>query len=247
MRKKLTIASAVSLAVLPVLMPAKDASAIPAFARKYGTSCYTCHSGFVTRNSFGEAFRNNGYRWPGGEDEDKAKQEQLKLGNDGFKKTFPNSVWPFDIPPYAPFAVWVRGNIFNYSSTQTNASGATIKQQTLNWGNSGAIQNTALFFGGTIGENLSILGEFDSLAGTPRGHFIWAFQPGLNLSFGNFFSDFSFGQAITTSNSVLPTDPAPNALGTGAELSYIQERFKIIGGLTQAGVTTTSTGVNAAT
>ena len=34
-----------------------SANAIPAFARKYETSCQTCHTGFPKLNPFGEAFR----------------------------------------------------------------------------------------------------------------------------------------------------------------------------------------------
>lgn len=40
-----------------------DAQAIPAFARKYDTSCNTCHvSGFPKLNDFGNRFRDNGYQ-----------------------------------------------------------------------------------------------------------------------------------------------------------------------------------------
>ena len=41
------------------------AKAIPAFARKYQTSCTTCHTAFPKLNPFGEAFRRNNYRFPG--------------------------------------------------------------------------------------------------------------------------------------------------------------------------------------
>ena len=246
--KKLTLASIASLCIVPAAMFwSQDSQAIPAFARKYQTSCYTCHSGFVTRNSFGEAFRNNGYRWPGGDDEEFTKQEQLKIGTEGFKESFPYAPWPADIPGFGPFAVWVRGTLVNYSEQVKDKSGKVVTQQTFNYGPGPLGNGTSLFFGGTIGEQLSVLGVYDPTAGAARGHFVWAFQPGLNLSVGNFFSDFSFGQAITTSNSVLPTDPAPNALGTGAELIYTQERVKFTVGLTEAATTTTATAVSSVT
>ena len=79
--RKLTYASIASICMLPALFWSQDSSAVPAFARKYGTSCFTCHSGFPNRNAFGEAFKNNGYRWPGGEEEDHTKQEQVKMGD----------------------------------------------------------------------------------------------------------------------------------------------------------------------
>ncbi|MEI6092042.1 MAG: hypothetical protein WCR42_16445, partial [bacterium] len=37
--------------------------AIPAFSRKYSTSCITCHSVYPKLNPFGEAFRINGYKY----------------------------------------------------------------------------------------------------------------------------------------------------------------------------------------
>ena len=40
----------------------QDAEAIPAFARKYGVSCNTCHVQFPKLNHFGIAFKNRGYR-----------------------------------------------------------------------------------------------------------------------------------------------------------------------------------------
>lgn len=242
MRKKLTIASAVSLSVLPMLMPAKDASAIPAFARKYGTSCYTCHSGFPARNSFGEAFRNNGYRWPGGEDEDKAKQEQMKLGSEGWKKSFPGSPWPGDIPGYPPVAIWVRGPLMTYTEQSTNTAGTVVKKETLNYG-TGGMGAATLFFGGTMGDNLSAFGQYN-LTNVPTatantntaltGHVTWSFAPGVNLSFGNGFTDWTFGNALAAYSTVFPT------LGTGVEFSYIRGNsggFKITGGLAQAGTT----------
>lgn len=226
------------------LFLSKDSQAIPAFARKYQTSCYTCHSGFPTRNAFGEAFRNNGYRWPGGDDEEFTKQEPLKIGNEGWKEVFPEAPWPSEIPNFGPLSVWVRGTLVNYAQQVQDKTGKVVTAQTLNYGAGPMGNGTSLFFGGTLGEQLSVLGTYDPTAGAARGHFVWAFKPGLNLSVGNFFSDLSFGQAITTSNSVLPTDPTPNALGTGAELIYTTERAKFTAGLTEAGTTTTTSAVS---
>jgi hypothetical protein len=41
---------------------AKDASAIPAFARKYGLPCSACHEAWPKLNSFGQTFKDNGYQ-----------------------------------------------------------------------------------------------------------------------------------------------------------------------------------------
>ena len=50
----------------------RSANAFPIFARKYQTSCVTCHTVYPKLNAFGEAFRLNGYRMP------KETEEQIK-------------------------------------------------------------------------------------------------------------------------------------------------------------------------
>ncbi len=87
---------------------ATPASAIPAFARKYGTSCLTCHSVYPKLTPFGEAFRRNGYRFPG-VDSDYVKQETVPLGQEANKKTFPRTVWPGNIPSSLPVAIGFNG------------------------------------------------------------------------------------------------------------------------------------------
>lgn len=47
---------------LGALLPDR-ASAIPPFARKYGVSCVTCHSGVPRLNAFGETFAANGFEF----------------------------------------------------------------------------------------------------------------------------------------------------------------------------------------
>ena len=54
------------------------ANAIPSFARKYGTSCTTCHTVYPKLTPFGEAFRRNSFRFPG-VDSDYVKQEKIPL------------------------------------------------------------------------------------------------------------------------------------------------------------------------
>lgn len=91
------------LAVLGGLT-ASPASAIPAFARKYETSCQTCHIAYPKLNAFGESFRLLGYRMPG-ETEDQVKQEPVRLGSDAYKRVWPDAVWPATIPSHVPLAV----------------------------------------------------------------------------------------------------------------------------------------------
>ena len=92
----------------------RDASAVPSFARKYQTSCLTCHTVYPVLNPFGEAFRRNGYRFPsqkGSVDSDAVKEPMIALGQEEYKKTFPESVWPAAIPQSVPLSVMLNGNV----------------------------------------------------------------------------------------------------------------------------------------
>jgi len=235
--KKLTIAKVASLCMVPALFWSQDGSAVPAFARKYQTSCYTCHSGFPNRNAFGEAFKNNGYRWPGGEEEDHAKQEQTKMGGDGWKQTFPDSPWPSDIPGFAPFALFVTGPIVNYADKVTSSTGKVTSEQTFYQG--GPI-DARILFGGTVGENLGVVGALEGFAANSvrtNLRATWSFAPGINLGFGNGFSAFSgLATPISAYTAVFPSS------GTSTEVNYVagckEGGFNLIAGIASA---TTST------
>jgi len=234
--RKSTFASIASLCMVPALFWSQDSSAVPAFARKYQTSCYTCHSGFPNRNAFGEAFKNNGYRWPGGEEEDHAKQEQTKMGAAGWKETFPNSPWPSDIPGFAPFALYVTGPLVNYADQVTNNKGVVTKQQTFYQG--GPI-DARILFGGTIGENLGVVGALENFvkgATTTNLRATWSFAPGVNVGFGNGFSAWSGAASpISVYTGVFPGS------GTSTELNYTtgkQGGFNFIAGVASAPTST---------
>jgi hypothetical protein len=106
-------ASPLLLATILLLGAPRVALAIPAFARKYETSCLTCHTVYPKLTPFGEAFRRNGYRFPG-VDSDFVKQGQVALGQEANKKTFPNSVWPSNIPISSVLAVGANGQVVGY-------------------------------------------------------------------------------------------------------------------------------------
>jgi hypothetical protein len=54
---------AVALALIFLLMGAsQSASALPAFARKYGLRCSACHESWPMLNFFGQKFKDNGYQ-----------------------------------------------------------------------------------------------------------------------------------------------------------------------------------------
>jgi hypothetical protein len=100
------------LAVMAVVcLAATDAFAIPAFARRYETSCTTCHTVFPRLNPFGEAFRRNAYRFPGGGDATAEKEEPLPLGSDAHKDLYPNAVWPGQLPRTVPISLIFDGKV----------------------------------------------------------------------------------------------------------------------------------------
>src|SRR5881392_4121577 len=68
----------VIMSVSTIILMSAPADAIPAFARKYGTSCQTCHTVYPKLTPFGEAFRRNGFRFPG-TDSDYWKQDSITL------------------------------------------------------------------------------------------------------------------------------------------------------------------------
>ena len=55
-------------ALLYVVMPVPEATAIPAFARKYGFSCSTCHAPVPRLKAYGEDFAANGFKLPDDEE-----------------------------------------------------------------------------------------------------------------------------------------------------------------------------------
>ena len=69
LRRRTTLTPTLFLLMGALLAP-HVAQAIPAFSRRYETSCTTCHQYHYPRlNSFGRVFRENGYQWPAGAEE----------------------------------------------------------------------------------------------------------------------------------------------------------------------------------
>ncbi|MFQ5853378.1 MAG: hypothetical protein ACE5JU_22700, partial [Candidatus Binatia bacterium] len=126
----------------------QKASAIPAFARKYRTSCLTCHVMPPRLNAFGTAFRLNGYQIPDG-DEPHIKDEPVVLAAPAWKEMWPNANWPGWIPGSPPVAVRVM------LDTETTAAN---KKYTTNFEFPHEVE---LLWGGTFGEDLGFFGEME--------------------------------------------------------------------------------------
>ncbi len=149
--------AAALLVSIGVVSKTAPVQAIPAFARKYQTSCQTCHIVFPKLNAFGEAFRLRGYRMPG-ETEAMVKQPPVPLGAPAYKKLFPRAVWPGEISSSVPLAINVEMADANTSSRDEEGTVTSVK-------NDLQFPKEVAFLGaGTLGEHLSywteaVLGE----------------------------------------------------------------------------------------
>lgn len=99
------------LILFPLAFVSRPATALPSFARKYKTSCQTCHVAFPKLTAFGRAFKANGYRFPAGQDPEMVKQERASLGAEGYKKVFPNAVWPADVSLFSPVSAHMLNRV----------------------------------------------------------------------------------------------------------------------------------------
>lgn len=89
-----------------LLLAATDALAVPTFARRYRTSCATCHSTYLRLNPVGESFRLMGFRFP--DDERYRKAEPVEMGDEAYKRLWPEALWPTTIPSHSPLSFIMR-------------------------------------------------------------------------------------------------------------------------------------------
>ena len=151
----------VSLAVFSLFLIVPSGKAIPAFSRKYQTSCTTCHNKYPELNDFGEKFKKNGFKFPT-DDETFVKQEPVMLGSKAQKEAFPEAVYPGEIPGTVPISFRYEGN-FNFNANQPKpVSGRTaiIPRTDL------FVPNTfTIISAGSFGPNLSFWVDDDISAG----------------------------------------------------------------------------------
>jgi hypothetical protein len=190
--------------VLWMLASAPRASAIPAFSRKYQTSCSTCHNNYPELNDFGEAFKKNGFKFPK-DDELFVKEPPVLLGAKAQKEAFPKAVYPGEIPGSVPVAFRYSGN-FAYNSKQPIMLGFLPRTDLF-------APNTFTIIGaGSFGQSLSFWVDNDISAGGSNGgaglgdgylkfndlgHYIHLPKDTLNLRMGQFELDLPFTQART--------------------------------------------------
>jgi hypothetical protein len=153
-RARRTTVAAVACSVLAslLMLSVNRAEAIPAFARKYHTSCQTCHIIFPKLNAFGEAFRLNGYRMPN-ETEDLVKEIPVPLGAPAYKRLWPKAIWPGSISPSVPLAVNIKMADVN-TSTVNDAGGVDSVRNDFQFP-----QELNIFGAGTLGDSVSYFSE----------------------------------------------------------------------------------------
>ncbi|MBI4428486.1 MAG: hypothetical protein HY562_05140 [Ignavibacteriales bacterium] len=156
--------------------------AIPSFSRKYKTSCSTCHYAAPMLNGFGKAFKNNGYRYPAGTDPEMTKEEPVSLGSEGYKKVWPEAIWPSDIPGTSPLSIWGIGRI-NYAAMNDVKWEFEFPHE------------VEILYAGTIGENFSFFGELEFENEDNQNEIMYPFalqydwSPGLHIRAGMVHAD----------------------------------------------------------
>ncbi|HYW66410.1 MAG TPA: hypothetical protein VFB10_06860 [Candidatus Dormibacteraeota bacterium] len=191
-----------------VLAAAPKSDAIPAFSRKYQTSCTTCHNNYPELNDFGEAFKKNGFKFPK-DDETFVKQDQVLLGSKAQKEAFPGAVYPGEIPGTVPIAFRYEGN-FNWNA---NRPAAVVAANGLTPRTDLFVPNTfTIISAGSFGPNLSFWIDDDISAGgsgangglgdawlkyNDLGRVFHLPTNFLNVRFGQFELDLPFTQART--------------------------------------------------
>lgn len=124
-----------SASALP--LPATHVRAIPAFARKYGLPCSSCHEAWPKLSPFGQAFKDNGYQ----------------LGNDRDAPIFQQ-------PAYWPIALritphWRRESNDRAVIDDPNNPGGTIEQKVTTHGFN--LTGMDMLTAGTLAKNISFL------------------------------------------------------------------------------------------
>ena len=177
-------------------------SAIPAFARKYQTSCTTCHNNYPELNDFGEAFKKNGFKFPK-EDEVFVKEPPVMLGAKAQKEAFPGAVYPGEIPGTVPISFRYSG-FFTLNSKQPLAAGYVPRTDVFT-------PNTfTIISAGSFGQNIAFWIDDDVSTGgsgadgglgdgylkfNDLGHYLKLPKDTLNVRFGQFELDLPFSQA----------------------------------------------------
>jgi hypothetical protein len=158
-----------------LLVDCRPTTAIPAFARKYGMPCSSCHEAWPKLSPFGQMFKDNGYQ----------------MGNDRDAPIFQQAAyWPIT---FRITTFWSRESTNKAQVDGTNGAGGNEAQVTTN-----GFNWTGLDFhtGGTLAKNISfyVLPSSDEF-GSFHFESVWARMdnvggsPWINIKMGKFELD----------------------------------------------------------
>jgi hypothetical protein len=250
-------------------LAAPPASAIPVFARRYQTSCTTCHVLPPQLNSFGQAFRANGFRMPAGE---RSRQDKdVQLGAPEWEALFPEAILPGTVPSTPPIAGFLRTSL-EIGRGKDKAEETDILATLLSAGNLGT--RVSWFAAGVANQNNAgierLWASVDHLAGTWLNVRAGYLEPAL-VPFSRYTHNLSYegylpfettgpaGLALSASRSAIEvfgagSDPGPlrglqyavglagrRADGGLAADGYVRASYKF-GGIAPAGDTSSEPG-----
>lgn len=220
------VLSGVTVVMVWMIVSAPRAQAIPAFSRKYQTSCSTCHNNFPELNDFGMAFKKNGFKFPK-DDELFVKDLPVLLGAKAQKEAFPKAIYPGELPGSIPISFRYSG-FAQYNNKQPLALGFVPRTDLF-------APNTFTIIGaGSFGSTLSFWIDDDISTGgsgadgglgdgylraNDIGHYLHLPKDALNVRFGQFELDLPFTQARTINLSdydIYDQASFVNPNGTGA-------------------------------
>src|SRR5213594_1398378 len=188
--------TAIVVVLWVMLASVPKTSAIPAFSRKYQTSCTTCHNNYPELNDFGEAFKKNGFKFPK-DDEVFVKEPPVMLGAKAQREAFPKAIYPGEIPGTIPIGFRYSG-FATYNSKQPLALGFLPRTDLF------TPDTFAIIAAGSFGPNISFWVDDDiSAEGSGAegglgdgylkvndlGHYIRLPKDALNVRFGQFELD----------------------------------------------------------
>jgi hypothetical protein len=198
--------TAVVVVLWVMLASVPKTSAIPAFSRKYQTSCTTCHNNYPELNDFGEAFKKNGFKFPK-DDESFVKEPPVLLGAKAQKEAFPGAVYPGEIPGYLPIAFRYEGN---FTLNRKQPAGVIAQNGFAPRTDLFAPNTFTILAVGSFGQNFSFWIDDDISVGAANadggmgdgwlkyndlGHKLGLPKNALNVRFGQFELDLPFTQA----------------------------------------------------
>lgn len=193
--------------LLMMVFLADSAQALPTFARKYETSCSTCHVAAPKLTAFGESFRLNGYQIPEG-DEKYLKQKDVSLGAEAWKEVWPNAIWPGAIPGAFPLSAWMMLDLKMPLQGDDKELFFDFPHE------------VELIFAGTLGEDVPFFAELEWEGGEVEAE-LWL----------GFYNLFKSNRALNLRIGSLEINPIPMAFDTlrqGKE-HYLYNNWRVPG------------------